>query len=62
MKNIKFLLLASVLSLLLLSVSAQTEKPTIYNPEANAKIEISEAVKKAKAENKHVLLQIGGNW
>jgi uncharacterized protein YyaL (SSP411 family) len=41
---------------------AQTEAVTIYNPNANAKDEIAAAVKKAKSENKQVLLQIGGNW
>ncbi|MFA6125740.1 MAG: thioredoxin family protein [Bacteroidales bacterium] len=34
----------------------------IYNPEANAREEISAAVKKAKAEGKHVMVQVGGNW
>lgn len=34
----------------------------IYNPNADAKFEISVAVEKAQTENKHVLLQIGGNW
>jgi len=34
----------------------------IYNPEADAKAEISAAVKKASNEGKHVFLQIGGNW
>jgi len=34
----------------------------IYNPNAYAKKEISEAIKKAKAENKHVFIQVGGNW
>ena len=34
----------------------------IYNPDANAKAEISAAVKKATNEGKHVFLQIGGNW
>jgi thiol:disulfide interchange protein len=37
-------------------------KPLIYHPEANAAAELKAAVKKANAENKHVLLQIGGNW
>ena len=41
---------------------AQTEAVTIYNPNANAKADIAAAVKQAKAENKQVLLQIGGNW
>jgi thioredoxin-related protein len=34
----------------------------IYNPEADAKTDISAAVKKASKEGKHVFLQIGGNW
>jgi thiol:disulfide interchange protein len=42
---------------------AQTsQKITIYKPEANAAADLQAAVTKAKAENKHVLLQIGGNW
>ena len=44
------------------SILAQTEKPKLYNPEANAKADITAAVSKANAEGKHVLLQIGGNW
>jgi thioredoxin-related protein len=54
-----------ILNLFLLTstfVLAQTEAINIYNPNANAKDEITAAVKKAKAENKQVLLQIGGNW
>jgi len=34
----------------------------LYNPEADAEKDIAEAVAKAKAENKHVFLQLGGNW
>lgn len=34
----------------------------IYNPDADAKADIAAAVKKAAKENKHVFLQIGGNW
>jgi uncharacterized protein YyaL (SSP411 family) len=41
---------------------SQTEEVKIYNPEANAREDIAAALKQAKAENKHVLLQIGGNW
>jgi len=40
----------------------QTSKVKLYNPEADAKSDILEAVAKAKQEGKHVLLQIGGNW
>ena len=38
------------------------QKVEIYNPKADAKKEIAEAVRRASAEGKHVFLQIGGNW
>src|SRR5215217_6175709 len=38
------------------------EKPAIYNPQANAEASIKKAVKQAAKENKHVLIQVGGNW
>jgi thioredoxin-related protein len=41
---------------------AASAKPDIYNPDLNAKIAISDAVAKAKAENKHVLMMFGANW
>jgi hypothetical protein len=41
---------------------ADTSKPHLYNPMANADKQIAEALAKAKKEKKHVLLQIGGNW
>jgi len=34
----------------------------IYAPEADVSMAISQGLIKAKAENKHLLLQIGGNW
>ena len=48
--------------LIVASVSAQESPIKIYNPEADAKAEIAEAVTKAQKEGKHVFLQIGGNW
>jgi thioredoxin-related protein len=54
-----------IISFILLSASfliAQTETVSLYNPNANTREDIAAAVKKAKAENKQVLLQIGGNW
>ncbi|RLZ11930.1 thioredoxin family protein [Faecalibacter macacae] len=38
------------------------EKKKVYDETADAKVLISEAVKKAEENKKHVLLQIGGNW
>jgi thioredoxin-related protein len=49
-------------TLLAINLSAQQAPVNIYNPAANAKADIQSAVKKAKAENKHVLIQVGGNW
>lgn len=34
----------------------------LYKPADNAKEQISNAVKEAKKSDKHVLIQIGGNW
>lgn len=36
--------------------------PKPYHPEANAELDIQNAVKLAKAEHKNVLIQAGGNW
>jgi thioredoxin-related protein len=62
----KKLLFAAVIVLLSSTLHAQNtavaDGPKLYNPAANAKNEISEAVKKAAKENKNVLLQLGGNW
>ena len=34
----------------------------IYHPKADARADIDAAVRKAKQENKHVFIQVGGNW
>lgn len=34
----------------------------IYNPEANAREDLKKVAAEAKKQNKHVLVQIGGNW
>jgi len=40
-----------------------TKEPVkIYNPLADAREDINKAIVKAKAENKHVIIQVGGNW
>jgi thioredoxin-related protein len=48
----------------LLGARAQAPVPAekIYHPGADAKKEIAEAVARAAAEHKHVLIQAGGNW
>ncbi|HEY4788355.1 MAG TPA: thioredoxin family protein, partial [Bacteroidales bacterium] len=60
MKKIPILIF--LLSFSLFTGFAQQPKVSIYNPDADAKADIKAAVAKASAENKHVLLQIGGNW
>ena len=42
--------------------NAQTETVKLYHPDADAEKDIATAIKKAKAENKYVLLLGGGNW
>lgn len=58
MKNI---LLAGLFLFVIQNLGAQ-EKFNLYNPEADAKADIAAATAKAKAENKHVFIQVGGNW
>lgn len=45
--------------------AAETEKaklPKPYHPEENAEAKINELIKQAKAENKNIMIQAGGNW
>ncbi|WP_300602202.1 thioredoxin family protein [Niabella sp.] len=56
-------LFSAVLLLSVAAVEAQEQKPfRAYDPAANAQVGIGKAVAQAKRENKHVLVQIGGNW
>ena len=61
MKRLLFFLIAMSFGL---SSFAQTsnEGVKIYNPKANAQADINAAASKAKKENKHVFVQVGGNW
>jgi thioredoxin-related protein len=52
----------AVVFFMIVSVAVFAQKSTLYKPEANAKMDIENALKKAKAEHKFVLLQAGGNW
>lgn len=62
--KLKSIIIAIIFTVSAAHLMAQTEseKPKLYNPEANAKKEIADAVSQAKKEGKNVLLQIGGNW
>lgn len=58
MKRISFFV-----SIMLLYIGAFAQQPVkIYDPLADAKADVSGALQMAKAEGKHVFLQIGGNW
>lgn len=45
-----------------ISLATWAQETKLYNPAADAEKDIAAAVKKARAENKYVLLQGGGNW
>jgi thioredoxin-related protein len=64
MKKLSLFILTMIMVTGIQTVQAQEVKETkkIYNPDANAKEEISKAIRTAKAEGKHVFVQIGGNW
>ena len=44
------------------TISAQDSTFTVYNPNADAVMDLNEAVTRANSEGKHVMVQIGGNW
>ena len=51
------------LILLVSGLSANANDSTkLYNPKANVAKDIEALLAKAKEKNKHVLLQVGGNW
>ena len=51
-----------VILICLTGLLCKAQETKLYDPKANAEKDIIKAVKKAKAENKFVLLQGGGNW
>jgi len=57
-KNLLFVFAAFIV----MQSYAQTTDTEIYNPSANAEVDIASLVKLAKIEHKHILLQAGGNW
>jgi thioredoxin-related protein len=52
-----FIILSSVNSF-----AQDSSKFKLYDPSANAEKQVKEAIKTAKKYNRHVLVQIGGNW
>ncbi|WP_029282460.1 thioredoxin family protein [Pedobacter sp. R20-19] len=57
-----FILLTAVLISTITFGQSKTAGVHIYNPEANAMADLKAATAKAAKENKHVLVQVGGNW
>jgi thioredoxin-related protein len=55
-------ILGALLCFFLAVHSQDMTKFKLYSPTEDAGRHISEAVSKAKAEGKHVFIQIGGNW
>lgn len=47
---------------LMAQIGFSQEKFNLYDPGSDAKKDLENAVETAKAENKHVFIQIGGNW
>lgn len=60
MKKAGFLIAS--LFVAVLSFSQDLSKFNLYHPEDDAEAKIAAAVKQAKAEKKHVFIQVGGNW
>ncbi|MEO6233177.1 MAG: thioredoxin family protein [Ferruginibacter sp.] len=54
-------LVITLVTFLVVGIAVAQEKK-LYDPNANAAMDIELAVKKAAAENKFVLIQAGGNW
>jgi len=62
MRTILIIIAIAIIQLNSFSQEQNKEKVNIYNPDANAKQDIVNAVSFAKKENKNVLIQVGGNW
>ena len=56
----KLILMISVLTMACCLSAQEQSQP--YDPNASAVADIKKAVDQAKKENKHVLVQFGGNW
>lgn len=39
-----------------------SQENNLYNPHLDGKLQIKQAIELAKKNNKHVLIQVGGNW
>lgn len=58
----KSFILLTVLFFAIVTFSQDLKTFKLYKPEENAEQKIMETINQAKAEGKHVFIQIGGNW
>lgn len=59
MKKLAGLTIALVLLMATLTVAQQAQP---YNPDQNVRADLKKAMEQAERENKHLLVQFGGNW
>lgn len=45
-----------------LIVTSYCQENNLYNPQLNGKEQIKQSIELAQKNNKHVLIQVGGNW
>lgn len=50
----------TILIVLLLSYAGRSQQ--VYNPKADARQDMKDAIEKADTEGKHVFVMVGGNW
>lgn len=62
MKKLTLALIALVICASSSFAQQQKESVKIYTPTADARADLNAAIAKAKKENKHVFVQIEGNW
>ena len=61
-KNMKRSLFIALFAVSAILLNAQTALKKVYNEDINPIEQIDQALAKAKAENKNVICQVGGNW
>ncbi|MES2828975.1 MAG: thioredoxin family protein [Bacteroidota bacterium] len=62
MKKIAFAIVGLMIFTATSFAQDKKEAVKIYNPNADAKADINNAIAKAKKAGKHVFIQLGGNW
>ena len=62
MKKLALTLTALLLATVLRAAEYPQQGSDIYNPGADGKAQIADALRAAKADGKHVLLDFGANW